>query len=170
MIEPLTFEVPLNVASRVLIAEMASVQRYALVIGIGTFLGGVLLLLHHKRQLDEVLASDAADRITPYESRKYRRRALVSTLIASLGTMLASLFWVDDQRVFATIILIILALLVGIAGLALLDLFSVGLHQLSTPDEATQKAMIEAFLRDREKAKQEERDPLSTPDDGAKPE
>lgn len=141
-----------------LIGDLVDVQRYALAIGIGTLSGGVLLLFHHKRHMDRVLASDVTDRIKAFESRKYRRRAMVSTLIASLGTMLASLYWVNDQKVFVTIILITLGLLIGIMGLALIDLFSVSLHRLSTPDEATQKAMIEEFLRNREKSKENEPD------------
>lgn len=149
-----------NIANTGLVADLAGVQSYALTIGVAALAGGIWLLIQHKRHLVRVLSSDVPERVKAFESRKFRRRALASTLIASLGTMLAALYWINDQRVFASVILIILGLLVGISGLALIDIFSIGLHRLSTPDKTSQKAMIEEFLRNREKEKRESEDDL----------
>ncbi len=131
--------------------SLNNVKAYALILGIGALLGGVYLLLNHKQTLDAVLASREPDRVKTFESRKYRRRASASTMIACLGCLLAGLYWVTDQKVFAVFILMILGLLVGIFCLAVLDLFSVSLHHIANPDEKTQKKMIEDYLREREK-------------------
>ncbi len=52
----------------------------------------------------------------------------------------------------------ILTLLLGIMGMALIDLFSVGLRQLGTPDKEAEKRMIEEYLRQREKATKSKED------------
>jgi len=126
----------------------------SLVLGLGTVAGGILLLSHHKRHLKEVLAQRPEQRIIDFEERKFRRRSIVSTMIASVGLMLASLFWVEDQRVFAVFIMMILGVLIGIIGIAFFDLFSVSLHQIASPDQKAQKALIEEYLRQRELADQ----------------
>ena len=135
-----------------LIAAFENIRNYSLALGIGAVAGGVLLFVNHKRHLLEILASDAAERVKAYESRKYRRRATASAMIASVGCMLAALYWVTDARIFSIFILMILSLLVGILGVALIDLFSVGLQQIATPDDQSRKAMIEEFLRQREES------------------
>ena len=134
-----------------LVAEFGNVRTYSLLLGIGAFCGGILLLLNHKRTLDEIIERRESDRVVAYETRKFRRRASASTMIACLGCMLAGLYWVTDAKVFAIFIMLILALLLGIFGLALIDLFSVGLHHIATPDQKTQRKMIEDYLREREK-------------------
>jgi hypothetical protein len=139
-----------------LVAAFENTRNYSLVLGIGGIAGGVLLFINHKRHLDQMLASDAAERVKAYESRKYRRRAIASAMIASVGCMLAALYWVNDARVFSVFILMILSLLVGILGVALIDLFSVGLQQIATPDDQSRKAMIEELLRQREESETDE--------------
>jgi len=64
---------------------------------------------------------------------------------------MAALFWVTEERVFSVFILMILGLLVAILGVALIDLFSVGLQQIATPDPKAERAMVEEYLRQREK-------------------
>lgn len=128
-----------------------NIRFASLIIGLGVFSGGVLLLINHKRHIDQVADGNASDRIKAFEARKFRRRAAVSTMIACLGCTLGALYWVTDQKVFAVFIMMSLALLLGIFGLAVIDFFSVGLHHLATPDQKAQKKMIEEYLRQREK-------------------
>lgn len=137
-----------------LIAAFESVRRYSLALGIGGLAGGILLFINHKKQLDAVLANNVEPRIRNFETRKYRRRATASAMIASVGCMLSALYWVSDARVFSAFILMILSLLIGILGVALFDLFSVGLQQIASPDEKSRKAMIEEFLRKRDELSQ----------------
>ena len=76
-------------------------------------------------------------------------------MITSVGCMLAALFWVTEAKIFAAFILMILTLLLGILGIAIIDLFSVGLHEIARPDES-QKEKIQEYLRQREARKKEE--------------
>ena len=99
-----------------LLAAFENIRIYTLALGIGGIVGGILLFINHKKSLDSVLASDSADRVMEYEMRKYRRRATVSAMVASVGCMLSALYWVNDARVFSVFILMILSLLVGILG------------------------------------------------------
>lgn len=135
-----------------LIGAFENVRSYALALGIGGLAGGILLFINHRRQLESILASDADERTRAFEQRKYRRRAIVSAMIASVGCMMAALYWVSDAKVYSAFILMILTLLLGIMGMALIDLFSVGIQQIGTPDKAAEKKMIQEYLRQREKA------------------
>ena len=149
-----------EIQTALLVAAFEGVRNYSLAIGLGAVAGGILLFVNHRRQLEHVLAEKPADRIVAFEQRKYRRRTIVSAMITSVGCMLAALFWVTDERVFSVFILMIMGLLIGILGVALIDLFSVGLHQIATPDEKAQKALVEEYLRQREKlAEQKKEDP-----------
>ena len=133
-----------------LLAEFESIRNYTLAIGIGGIAGGILLFINHKRQLDTQLASDANERVKGFEIRKFRRRSAASAMIMSAGLMMAALYWVTEPKVFAVFIMMILTLLLGILGVALMDLFSVGIQQIATPDESSQKKMIEEYLKSRE--------------------
>jgi hypothetical protein len=141
-----------------LVAAFENVRGYSLVLGIGGLAGGILLFINHKRRVDTVLASDADQRTRAFEIRKFRRRSIVSAMIASVGCMMAALYWVSDAKVYSAFILMILALLLGIMGMALIDLFSVGLRQLGTPDKEAEKRMIEEYLRQREKSAKSKED------------
>lgn len=138
--------------SLTMLGAFENVKNVALAMGLGGLAGGIILFVNHKRHLATVLAKEKDKRIVAYENRKFRRRAIVSAMIASAGCMMAALYWVVDVRIFAVFILMILGLLVAILGVALIDLFSVGLHQIATPDPKAHKAMVEEYLRQRKKA------------------
>lgn len=133
----------------------SGVRGYTLALGIAGLAGGIFLFLSHKRHLDSVLESNVPQRIKDFEGRKFRRRGIASSMITSVGCMLAALFWVTEARIFAAFILMILTLLLGILGIAIIDLFSVGLHEIARPDES-QKEKIQEYLRQREAKKKEE--------------
>ena len=145
MVELLT-----NQSLPILLGAFESIRGSALAIGIAGFVGGVILFLNHRRHWEEVTGSDAPERILKFEHRKFRRRSINSGMITSAGLMMAALFWVSEERVFSIFILMILGLLVAILGVALIDLFSVGLQQIATPDPKAEKAMVEEYLRQRE--------------------
>ena len=135
-----------------LLGAFESIRNYTLALGVGGIAGGILLFVNHKKHLDQKLASDANDRVKAFEIRKFRRRTVVSAMVTSAGTMMAALYWVTDVKVFSIFILMILSLLVGILGVAFFDLFSVGIQQIATPDERSQKAMIEEYLKTRKES------------------
>jgi uncharacterized membrane protein len=141
-----------------LLAAFENAQNYALLLGVAAFSGGILLMFSHKRHLDEVIREQKDERVLQFELRKYRRRATSSALIASVGCMLAALFWVSEPRIFVTFISLILLTLVAIFGLAIVDIFSVGLQSISRTDEPARKELIEEYLRNRKKQAAEEKD------------
>ena len=79
-------------------------------------------------------------------------------MITSVGCIMSALFWVSDGRVFSIFILMTLGLLVAILGVAFIDMFSVGLHQIASPDQKAEQAMVEEYLRQREKLAQRDED------------
>ncbi len=139
-----------------LLSAFESVRNYALAIGVGGVAGGILLYINHKRHLDQQLAGDANERVKSFEMRKFRRRSIASAMITSAGLMMAALYWVTDVKVYSVFMLLIVSLLVGILGVALFDLFSVGIQQIATPDEESQKAKIEEYLKSRKDRSEKE--------------
>ena len=135
-----------------LLGAFEGIKGFSLVLGMGAVASGVFLFLNHRRHLAEVMSDAQKKRILAFEIRKYRRRTAISAMITSTGFMLAALNWVNEPRVFTVFILMILGLLLGILVIAFFDLFLVGLQQIATPDPKSQKAMIEAFLKQREEA------------------
>lgn len=140
-----------------LIGVTENIRGYSLAIGLFGFFSGVFLFLSHRRQWAKVISGDTPERVVKFEHRKFRRRSIVSAMIASVGCIMSSLFWVTDGRVFSIFILMTLGLLVAILGVAIIDMFSVGLHEIATPDQKAEKAMVDEYLRQREKlAKRDE--------------
>jgi len=66
-----------------IVAMSDNVKGLSVMLGLGSLAGGVFSLLSHKNHLDQVIESAPAERKLAYESRKYRRRAAASSLIAS---------------------------------------------------------------------------------------
>ena len=142
-----------------LLALSSATKNYALLLGVVTFFGGAMLMLSHKQQLDEVFAQQTEGQPLRFELRKYRRRAIGSALISSVGVMLGALYWVDDPKTTAVFVSMILVTLVGIMGIAMFDMFSVGIQSISTSDDAQgRKAMIEEYLRQRKQQAAEEKE------------
>ena len=157
-----------------LLANLDDVKTWALVLGIGTFAGGVLLMIRHKTHLDEIEQTQRDERIRKIEYRKFRRRTTASSLIAATGVLLASLYWANEPMVFSTLIGLILIMIVMILGIAALDLLTVSLHGMEdTRDEAREK-MVQHYLKLRkdhlqENASLQEHDSATDTDSGAAP-
>lgn len=137
-----------------LVGFSQTVKNGALMLGIASFAGGVLSLFAHKRHIDEIFNEPHTPREIGFETRKYRRRAIASSLIASTGIMLAGIYAVDEPRTVAIFISIILVMLVGITGLAFFDLFSVGLNEIARTDDKAREALVDEYNRQRQKADQ----------------
>ncbi len=135
-----------------LLGAFEGIKGFSLMLGIVAVASGLFLFLNHRRHLNDVMSDPQNKRILAFEIRKYRRRTAISAMITSTGFMLAALNWVNEPRVFTVFIMMILGLLLAILVIAFFDLFLVGLQQIATPDPRSQKAMIEAFLKQREEA------------------
>jgi uncharacterized membrane protein YedE/YeeE len=140
--DPLNYDVTL-----VAIVGDDSTRMYMLLFGMAAFAGGILLMFRHQRSFREASRKTTNERLRLFELRKFRRRMTASSMIAAIGVMLASLYWADDPRVFAILITLVLVTLLGVLGLACLDLFSVGLQQLAHPDDSARQAMVDEYLR-----------------------
>lgn len=144
-----------NLNTALLLSEISSVQGVSLWIGIAIFIGGILLMFSHRRSLDEAFEQPLTGQKINFENRKYRRRVFVAGLIASLGIMISAIFWVEEPRAFASLILIILGTLTAILGIALIDMYSVGLQALARIDQPDRKKLIEDYLKQRQQSAQQ---------------
>jgi len=131
------------------ILENESTRMFTLLFGLAAFSGGIVLMFRHQRSYQEASAATTDDRKRLFEYRKFRRRMTSSSMISAIGVMLASLYWATEPRVFAILITLILVSLLGVLGLAMLDLMSVGLQQITHPDDSARKAMVDEYLKRR---------------------
>lgn len=141
-----------------ILALSQNAKNFALLLGAGSVAGGVVSLFAHKRHLDEVFNTPHTPRELGYEARKYRRRSIASSLIASQGIMLAGIAFVDELKTIAIFISIILVMLVGVLGVAMFDFFSVGLNELARKDDSARKAMVDEYVRQRNRIKEQQDD------------
>jgi len=135
-----------------LLASVSLQSRVAMAsLGWIAFVGGVLLMIRHKRQVDEIQKKERDANIRRFEQRKFQRRSLASTLVASLGVMMISLYWARDPYVFATLLSLVLILLFAVMSLACLDLLMIGLQSFNVDDKTARQKMIKEYLRQRDK-------------------
>ncbi len=126
-----------------------------LLIGMGSFAAGILLMIHHRRQWLTCLATEKSPRQIRFEDKKFKRRAFIAALISALGTVMISTYWVVEQRTFALMIGLMFLILVSMLILASLDLLSVGLHEFSKQDESARKALVKKHVELLEQKKRE---------------
>lgn len=141
------------VVQEYLLAAVVSsrISHFLLLLGLAAFAGGFLLMFHHLRQWREVWATERDPRVRLFERRKFRRRTTVAALVSATGTTMTATYWVVDPRTFAVMMGLLVLLLLGILGLASLDLLSVSLQRLAVSDQAAQQAMVEKYLELRQK-------------------
>ena len=132
----------------ILIADTGGNARLlSLLFGIGSFIGGIMLIFAHRRGLDRAAAEAETARNERFEVRKFRRRAFVGSLIASMGVTMAGLYWVTDPKLFSLFVLMILGLLAGISIIAMIDFFSVGIHTLTDTRAEDHKTLLHEYQR-----------------------
>lgn len=152
MMDPSFFDNAVLLAS--LLAEQDSKLMF-LAMGIGTFAGGVLLLLSHKRSVDEAFGNPVrSDAFKRMEYRKYRRRSATSAMIAIIGALITGCYFVTDGRVALAFSLAIVVLVMIVGTLAIVDFFSVGLQQIVASNRESEKAILEEIVRQHHKAKE----------------
>jgi len=139
-------------AATLFISQVSTAQSLSLWIGIAIFIGGILLMFSHRRSLDEAFEQPISGQKVTFETRKYRRRVVVAGMITSLGIMISAIYWVEEPRAFASLILIILGTLTAILGFAIIDMYSVGLQALARTDEPDRKKLIDEYLKKRQQA------------------
>lgn len=94
-------------------------------IGIVIMLIGFSLMLFHWTKWNWVhKTTDSAIELR-YHLNQFRRRALIGSMMALIGSILASLSWIQDKYSFTIAIVLMLMLLACILILAMLDLLYV---------------------------------------------
>lgn len=141
----------IDMACYYLIAASEASREFALLLGAATFIGGLLTMFSHQRGYKNTFEQPLKRSEIIFESRKYRRRIVVAGLISSLGLMIASLKWITEPRQFASLILVILLTLLAIFGIALIDMYSVGLQAMTRKKEINRKQLLEDYM-ERKKA------------------
>jgi hypothetical protein len=134
-----------------LLAVSETSRDLSLLLGVFTFAGGLLTMFSHQRGYKATFEQPLTRGEIVFESRKYRRRIVVAGLISSLGLMIACLKWVVEPRQFASLILIILFTLLAIFGMALIDMYSVGLQAITRKKDINRQQLIEDYM-ERKKA------------------
>ena len=119
--------------------------------GLATLSFGVFLMILHKKSYDRIAQQQPDSRTLLFEHRKFRRRTMVSSLIAAMGVIMASLNWAIEPMVFTILVFLILILIIAILGLATLDMLSISLRDLSQSDDQARQDMIDEYLRQRKK-------------------
>ena len=127
-----------------------SLRKAMLVLGILCFFGGIMMMFRHRAAIEAIEANEKDPRVRLFETRKFRRRGLVNAMISSMGCMMAAIYWADEARVFGILLMIVLTLLLGILGMALLDMVSVGLNTFSKTDDESREKLVQEVLRRRE--------------------
>ena len=124
-----------------------NVRLLSLLFGVGSFILGVSSIFAHRRELDRGTAQAETARNERFEVRKFRRRSLNGSLIASMGVIMSGLYWVTEPRLFSLFLLMILALLSGILVIAMFDMFSVGMHSLTDTRATDHKTLLNEYQR-----------------------
>ena len=127
-----------------------------LVLGVLAFFGGIFMMFQHHAAIEAVTQNESDPRVQLFETRKFRRRGLVNAMISSMGCMMAAMYWADEARVFGILLMIVLSLLLGILGMALLDMVSVSLNTITKTDDDSREKLVQEVLRRREQKAAEE--------------
>ena len=139
-----------------LVAAFDDVRPILLWFGLATLAFGVFLMFLHKRIYDQIEQQGEDERTLLFEHRKFRRRTMLSSLIATMGVIMASLNWAIEPMVFTALVFMILIVIIAILGLALLDMLSISLRGLAESDDQARQALVDAYLKQREKKAQQE--------------
>ncbi len=132
-------------------------QSVLLLFGAALFAAGLLLMYTHRRDWVAVLKHERKLRNLKFELKKFRRRALVGSLLSALGAIMAALSWVHEPRTFVILTVVMCLLLFVMLGLGLLDFMSVWLHEFSTVDDRAKQEMVRKALELHEARKQQQR-------------
>lgn len=145
----------LNIIVLLSVVPHRQISPLVVVFGVLMFTAGIVLMIRHLRLWQEIQANEAEIRVRKFELRKFRRRGIVACLLSISGSAMAALYWAVEAQVFAILTSILIAAILGIFGLAVLDLIGVSLS-LAEPDDAARKRMVEEVRLLKEKQRQKE--------------
>ena len=94
-------------------------------VGLLAMLIGVSLMIWHWANWNATQKTARTRMELRYAVNQFRRRAVIGSMMALTGSLLVSLSWVFDYRIFTVSILLLFLLLTCILILAILDLLNV---------------------------------------------
>lgn len=122
------------------------------ILGIPVVCVGFLQMWWHWQQWSDKHSGLTEERERRFYFQQFRRRALIGSLMAVVGSLLTSLQWISDPRTWTISVFALLLLLAGILFLALTDmLYGVMHHQHGRDAAEARKALIREYLRLRKK-------------------
>ena len=134
--------------------ENQTVKTIFLIFGSAVVISGLVLMKGHRDELESVDITRSRQEES-FARRKYYRRMTGSSLISCIGMCLAAMHWVTHPRVFASITLVILCLLVLLFLVAVFDLFNVGIQAIVDPQHEKREELVKEVLRLRKEAEKE---------------
>ena len=134
-------------------------------VGFLAMLIGIALMIWHWSNWNAVLKTARSRIEMRYAVNQFRRRAVIGSMMALTGSILVSLSWVHDYRIFTVSILVLILLLLCILILAILDLMNVIVYlRLGPAAHAARTRLINEYHRRRkEKSPQDGQDSPSQP-------
>lgn len=115
-------------------------------VGLFVMLVGISLMIWHWTQWSDVNRSVQNPQELRYAANQFRRRVFIGSLMAITGSVLASLNWASDPRVFTGSILLLFLLLLCILVLAVIDMMNVLVHfRLGPPANEARKRLIQEY-------------------------
>jgi hypothetical protein len=139
-----------------MVAEAGSAMT-PLIVGFSVMALGIALMFWHWSQWKEMIRTARTVRDVRYGDNQFRRRVLIGSLMAIVGSLLISLRWASDYRVFTGTIVLLLALLMGILALALLDLVNVLVRlRIKPPTREARARLLEEYRQRRAADKDDE--------------
>lgn len=141
-----------------LLAAIDDIRLPCLLIGGPSLVLGVMLLLGHHLKIQETIDGWGEIENPGVSFRKYRRRALGSSLFACQGVFLGSVYWVTERRVFAFLVIAAIFCLTMALAIGVWDMFAVGLQRIGQRDREEQRKKLEEIIRQHESRREEPQD------------
>lgn len=117
-------------------------------VGIAAMVFGIALMYWHWTEWTAMVKTARTQLELRYAQNQFRRRAVIGSMMALTGSILVSLGWVQDARVFTASILLLFLLLGGILVLGILDLLNVIVrYRLGPAAHAARARLIDEYHR-----------------------
>lgn len=131
--------------------ENQNLRTMLLLFGAVLVATGIILMSRHFQQWQTVRSKKADKSLLLFEFRKFRRRCTIACLMAISGCAMMAIYWLIDVKFIALMSLTIFATLVGVLGLAILDLMSVGIRRYAEDDDAARQKLVKEYHRLKQK-------------------
>ena len=131
--------------------ESQTLKTLLLILGAGISVWGLVLIRSHRVEFD-LPTKELSRQEEGFARRKFYRRMTGSSLITCVGMCLAAMYWASHPKVYSSLTLVILCLLVLLFLVAVFDLFNVGIQAIVDPQNERREELVKEVLRLRQQA------------------